>query len=105
MLLHKYNELSDLLLEREINTDPNRTQEIEEKMTTKREHMKSEAIDMIASLECRLRGMSADELELVTARLTDLNLEIGQRRHAALAVEADRLEAENAYLTGAYDGA
>jgi len=67
--------------------------------------LRAEAVQMIANLETRLRGMSADELELVTARLTDLTLEIGERRHAAMAVEADRLEAENVYLAGAYNSA
>jgi len=48
-------------------------------MITKLQYLRGEALDMLASLERRLADMNADELEIVTARLVDLMIELKER--------------------------
>jgi hypothetical protein len=52
-------------------------------MITKLQYLRDEAISMIADLETKLRGMSEKDLEIVTARLTDLRLELEDRKQNA----------------------
>jgi hypothetical protein len=54
-------------------------------MATKRQYMLDESVSMLADLETRLIGMTGEELEIVTARLTDLRCEIADRRKKAMA--------------------